>query len=453
MTGKGGEGPLAQALFERLADSLEGALPAVTPRRLFTRASFPGKATAVIGMRRAGKSSFLHQLRRERLAAGAERERLPYVNFEDERLAGLQVSHLTALVEEYYRRYPSLRGKAGVTWCFDEIQVVPGWERFVRRLLDSERCEVFLSGSSAALLSREVATAMRGRGWEVLLHPFSFEEALRHGGHPAPRRLDRVTSALRSALEHRFLAYLRAGGFPESQGLDAADRSELLLRYVDVAILRDVAERHRVANLTALRALVRHLLGNPGGLFSVEKFYARLKAQGLSVSRDTLYALLGYLEDCFLIRPLWMEADSERQRMVNPRKIYPVDPALPSLFDWSGKANVGHALETAVRIELERRRAQVTYVKTPEGFEVDFLAKWPERAPMLVQVAADLNDENVAQREVRGLLAAKKRFPRASLHVVTLTPEAARNVPDGITVEAAWRWFLEASAHPMENRP
>ncbi|MGC8724813.1 MAG: ATP-binding protein [Acidobacteriota bacterium] len=451
MVAKGGSGTVTEALFERLTESLEGALPSVTPRRLFTRASFPGKATAVIGMRRAGKSSFLHQLRGERLEAGVERERLPFVNFEDERLSGLEVSHLTALVEEYYRRYPSFRGKATVTWCFDEIQVVPGWERFVRRLLDSERCEVFLSGSSAALLSREVATAMRGRGWEVLLHPFSFEEALRHAGFTPPERLDRVSSSLRSELEHRFLAYLRAGGFPEAQGLEEADRNELLLRYVDVAILRDVAERHAVSNLTALRAMVRHLLGNPGGLFSVEKFHARLKAQGLSVSRDTLHALLGYLEDCFLIRPLWMEARSERQRMVNPRKVYPVDPALSPIFDWSGKANLGHALETAVRLELERRRAEVTYVKTPEGFEVDFLAKWPGKRPSLVQVAADLRDEAVAEREARGLLAAKKRLPRASLHLVTLTPEAAANLPAEISVVAAWRWFLEGTTQSKEG--
>jgi len=210
-----------------------------------------------------------------------------------------------------------------------------------------------------------------------------------------------------------------------------------------VAILRDVAERHRVANLTALRALVRHLLGNPGGLFSVEKFYARLRAQGLAVSRDTLHALVGHLEDCFLIRPVWMEADSERQRMVNPRKVYPVDPGLLPVFDQSGKANLGHALETAVRIELERRRAEVTYVKTAEGFEVDFLAKWPGREPALVQVAADLRDEAVVEREARGLLAARKKFPRATLHLVTLTPEAARDLPAEVAVKPAWRWFLE----------
>jgi hypothetical protein len=119
-------------------------------------------------------------LRQERLGKGISRERLPYINFEDERLVGLSAEQLHPLVEEYYRMYPALRGKQTVTWCFDEIQVVPGWERFVRRLLDSEKVEVFITGSSSALLSREIATALRGRAWEVVIHPFSFEESLRH---------------------------------------------------------------------------------------------------------------------------------------------------------------------------------------------------------------------------------------------------------------------------------
>lgn len=130
-----------------------------------------------------------HQIRWERLDRGVPRERLPYINLEDERLAGFSVKDFSVLLEEYYRRFPALRGREAVTLCFDEIQAVPGWERFVRRLLDTEKVEVFVSGSSAALLSREIATSMRGRAWEVALFPFSFEEYLRHHGHvpPGPR--------------------------------------------------------------------------------------------------------------------------------------------------------------------------------------------------------------------------------------------------------------------------
>ena len=443
---------LRQRLIEQLSESLRAPIPKATPRSVYATVSLPGKATAVIGMRRSGKTTFLHQLRAERLAAGVARERLPYINFEDERLAGVEAGHLHLVIEEYYRLFPAFRGRETVTWCFDEIQVVSGWERFIRRLLDTEKAEVFVSGSSAALLSREVATAMRGRGWEVAMYPFSFEEFLRHHGRPLPDRLDLVTPAERSMLENALSEYLEVGGFPEAQGLNRPDRHELLLRYVDVAILRDVIERHGVTHVVGLHWLVRSLLANPGGLFSVEKFYRWLKSAGVAIARDTVHALVGYLEDCFLIRATWLEAASERRRMVNPRKIYPVDPGLIPIFDRTGRANRGHKLETVVRIELERRRQSVTYVKTKEGFEVDFLAQSAEREPALIQVAVELADSATREREIRALRMASAEYPQASLHLVTLTPEDAVGIPENIQVHPAWRWLMGSRDRDEDGR-
>jgi hypothetical protein len=311
---------LKEALTEKLAESLTEPLPRGTPRVVYGATGLPGKATAVVGMRRAGKTTFLHQMRRERLENGTARTHLPYLNFEDERLSELTARDLGFLLEEYARRVPDARKEGTVTWCFDEIQVVPGWERFVRRLLDGGGNDVIVTGSSAALLSREIATALRGRAWEVPLFPFSFTEALRHSGQPIPQDPAFLTSSERARIERALADWLTVGGFPEAQGLDGASRAQLLRDYVDVAMLRDVVERHAVSNVTGLRWLVRQLLGNAAGLFSVEKFYATLKSQGIAISKDTVHQLLGYLEDCFLIRTVWMESASERQRMVNPRK-------------------------------------------------------------------------------------------------------------------------------------
>lgn len=447
-------GGLSRAqIVERLADWLAAPLPErITKRRLWGSVTFPGKATAVIGIRRAGKTTFLHQMRGERLAQGVARERLPYLNLEDERLAGFSVQDFSVVVEEYYRRFPALRGKETVTWCFDEIQVVPGWERFVRRLLDTEKVEVFVSGSSAALLSREIATAMRGRAWEVVIFPFSFEEYLRHHNFELPPRIDLISAPERSRLQAALKEYLRVGGFPEAQGLGDAERRRLLSDYVDVALFRDVVERHGVTNVASLRWLVRHLLSNPAGLFSVEKFHRTLKSQGLAVSRDTLHQLLAYLEDTFLVRLTWIEATSERKRMVHPRKVYPVDPGLIPVYDRSGRANIGHALESAVRVELERRGADTRYVRTAEGFEVDFLARWPAGGETLIQVAADLGEAATWEREVRGLLAAAEEHPRARLMLVTLTPELARGVPHTIEVQDAAVWFLAGGSEAASGQ-
>ena len=432
-----------QVLAEQLAGSLEASPPSHTSRRVHGLTRFPGKATAVVGMRRAGKTTFLHQLRHELIATGAASSRVPYVSFEDERLTGLEGRHLDLLLDEYQRLSTGEPDDSPVMWCFDEIQLVPGWERFVRRLLDTEAAEVFVTGSSAALLSREIATALRGRAWQVLMHPFGFDEALRHQGTEPPERPEVLRRAERVRLERQFTVWLVAGGFPEAQGLDAAPRHQLLRDYVDVAVLRDVVERHGVGNVTGLRWLVRQLLGNAGGLFSVEKFHGALKSQGIAIARDTVHQFLGYLEDCFLVRVVWMESSSERQRMVNPRKAYPVDPGLIPVFDRTGRANIGHALETAVLIELERRRSEVTYVRTVQGYEVDFLSRDADGGRELIQICADASDPATAERELRALAAAGEQFPDAGMRLLTLTRDGIPDmVPDGVVAQPAWIWML-----------
>jgi predicted AAA+ superfamily ATPase len=436
-------GPLRAALSDALAESLELPIPAGTDRRVTGTVRQPGKVTAVIGVRRGGKTTFVHQLRRERLAAGSPRSLLPYVNFEDERLAELRAAHLGFLLEEFGRRVPDARGHGSVLWCFDEIQRVPGWERFVRRLLDLGGVEIVVTGSSAALLSREIGTALRGRAWAVPLFPFGFAEALAHRGIEAPRDPGHLAPEARNRVEHEFLRWLEVGGFPEAQPMDVAARRQLLRDYVDVAMLRDVVERHQVSNITGLRWLVRQLLGNAGSSFSIEKFHRVLKTQGIAISRDTLHQLLAHLDDCFLVRAVWMEADSERQRMVNPRKVYPVDTALIPLFDRTGRGNMGHALETAVLVELERRRCEVTYVRTAEGYEVDFLAREPDGTMQLIQVCADASDPATAERELRALEGAAKGRRPVGKWLLTLTRDRAPAAhPAGITVCPAYEWML-----------
>ncbi|MDP2826944.1 MAG: ATP-binding protein, partial [Sulfuritalea sp.] len=408
----------------------------------------PNKAVAVIGMRRAGKTTFLWQLLAERLAQGIDREGLLYFGFEDERLAGMSAGDLNLLVEEYYRLNPAWRDQRRASFFLDEIQNVPGWESFVRRLLDSEQIDLFVSGSSARLLSREVATSMRGRAIETRIHPFSFREYLRHRGREPATPIQRITKAERSSLEKDMRDYLTTGGFPEAQNLDRRDRHELLQGYVDVVMLRDVIERHAVSHPVALRWMVRQLLGNAAGAFSVNKFHGDLKSQGIAVAKDTLHDYLGHLEDTFLVRLITVATDSERRRMVNPRKVYPIDPGLIPVFDRSGKANLGHALETAVMLQLDRRGAELAYVHTSGGYQVDFLARLPEGTEELIQVCASLDDTATREREVRALLDAATERPRAKLRIISLDIPPRLDMPKAITVSTAADWMLAVESQP-----
>ena len=434
-------GQMEQILREKVVASIETAPPPLT-RRDAALPPLKGKAVAVIGMRRAGKTSYLHQCRADMIEAGRHSSRLLYFNFEDERLADMQASDLHLIPETHLRLFPEPASEP-VTLFLDEIQLVSGWETFVRRLLDTPGYEIFLSGSSAKLLSREIATSMRGRAWEIAIHPFSFREFLRHHGHEIPSDPAALTSQKSANLDHQFARYLEIGGFPETQGLNSPNRRQLLQSYVDVLLLRDVIERHRVANSTALRWLVRRLLSSPAGLFSVTKFSADLKSQGISASRDHLYEFLAHLEDAFLLHTIPIATDSEKRRQVNPRKTYPADTALIPVFDRSGKPNTGHLLETSVFIELQRRRAEVAYIKTPNGYEVDFLARHLDGSQELIQACASVSDSQTLAREVRALEDAAVHHPRARQLLLTLESRLPfPAVPSSIEILPAWQWML-----------
>jgi predicted AAA+ superfamily ATPase len=434
---------MRQVLTEKLSDSLARQPPSLT-RRDVELPGVPGKALVVIGMRRSGKTSFLWQCLADRLAAGAPRESLVFLNFEDERLVGLDAQDVGWLIEQHGRQYPELAGTR-CTWFLDEIQLVEGWESLARRLLDGGKLDLFLSGSSAKLLSSEVATSMRGRALEVLMQPFGFREWLRHGGQEPKRPWGRLPRAERDSAENRLGHYLVEGGFPETAGASLRDRHALLQSYVDVVVLRDVIERHAVSNPVALRWIQRHLLANPAGAFSAQKQFDALKSQGVAVAKDTVHAYLAHLEDAFLVHTLSLHTASERQRMVNPRKAYPADPGLIPLFERTGRPQTGHALETVALHELRRRGAEVAYLKTRQGWEVDFHADFPDAAPLLVQVCATLDDEPTFEREVRSLRSALEEHAGARAHLVTLDGSAPKQeLPEGVEWWPAARWLLEA---------
>lgn len=425
---------------QKIIDAQAAPLPVLTRRDIWWPA-VKGKATAVIGMRRAGKTSLLWQILADRFANDTPREGLLYFSFEDERLADMQIQDLDLLVESFYQLNPSWRDARRATFFLDEIQLVPGWELFARRLLDSENIDLFLSGSSARLLSREVATSMRGRAMEAVVSPFSFREALRHAGREPQKPIDHLTKAERSQLDKDLLDYLAQGGFPEAQGLDTRNRFELLRTYVDVVLLRDVVERHNLSQPQVLHWMVRQLLGNAAGSFSINKFHADLKSRGVAVGKDTLHSYLAHLEDAFLLSSLDLATDSERRRQVNQRKVYPVDTGLMALFDRSGKANVGHALETAVLHELQRRGAQVNYVRTPAGFEVDFYARGVDGDEALVHVCADPDSSDTLAREVRALQDAATIWPNATLQLIAFNrPKGI--LPPEIQLHMASDWLL-----------
>lgn len=414
----------------------------VATRRDATLSRVPRKVHSVIGMRRAGKSTYLHQLQSE------WREKVPphravYLSFDDDRLMTLPLDQLGTLLEEYYRRFPEARRSEKVYWLLDEIQLVEGWDRFVRRIVDSENVEVVVSGSSARMLSRDVHTALRGRAMETVIRPFSFREFLRHRNGEPPRPLH-LAGRERSTMEKHFREFLQQGGFPEAQRLDVVGRVTLLQGYVDTLLFRDIVERYAVTQVTALRWLTRQCLRNPAGALSIHGFHRDLKSQGQGLAKDAVYEMLGHLVDAFLISTVSIASESDKRQRSNPRKVYPVDPAMVHAFDASGRGNVGRALETAVFNELQRRAREIGYVKTTGGFEVDFLAHYYDGTHELIQVCADPSAPGVLEREIRALREAAKDHPRAKRRLLVLTWDQLPTTLDkGVKAETAYEWLLD----------
>lgn len=439
---------LRATIRQKIVDSIARALPVLTQRDTWLP-TVSKKAIAVIGMRRAGKTSLLWQIMAQRLREGLPREALVYFSFEDERLGQMTALDLQLILEEYFKLHPERRDREKTVFLLDEIQLIAGWEGFVRRILDTETIDLYLSGSSAKLLSREIATSMRGRAMEAIVTPFSFSEMLRHHDALPAQSPQKWTKAQRSVLQHRLAQYLAHGGFPEVQSLldasQARQRSVLLSSYVDVVLLRDVIERHNVSQPQVLRWLVQQLLGNAAGAFSVNKFFNDLKSRGVAVGKERLHEYLAHLEDTFLITSISIATDSERRRQVNPRKSYPVDTGLSALFDPPGKPNTGHALETVILHECLRRGRKIDYVRTAQGYEVDFLATRFDGQTTLIQVCADLSDAATLERETRALQEAKQEHPAAQCLLIVLEqPTRFIDIP-GIQITLAVDWLLDAT--------
>lgn len=425
-----------------IGDFYERKLPNVI-KRVAKLPQITGKIDTVIGMRRTGKTYFLYQNMQELLQQGITKQRLLYINFDDERLLPLATEDLQLIPIIYYRFFPEHKQQK-CYFFFDEIQNVSGWERFVRRLVDTENVHIVLTGSSAKLLSKEIASTLRGRAITTEIFPFSFQETLRYKD-PDIELPSYPGEQTRALLANRIRSFLLKGGFPEIQSVNEGYQRRILQEYVDVVILRDIVERYQVANVQALRAMERHLLANPATLFSVNKFYNDLQSQGIRCTKNALYDYLDYLTDTYLIYPVCIYARSKRTQRVNPRKIYLIDTGLITAFLHQPQIEWGHLLENFVYMELRRRGLAIHYYRTQEGQEVDFIAISEDGTKVLYQVCYNLADEGVFEREVSALQNAMKECGVKKGVIITLDEvmimkeNKDKNAPR-IEVLPAWDW-------------
>jgi uncharacterized protein len=398
-----------------------------------------GKADVVIGMRRAGKTWFCYQKINELMASGIKKEEVLYLNFEDDRLLEFSVNNFQEILDVYFGKYPEHRN-GRCYFFFDEIQRIAQWEMFIRRLLDTENLQIFITGSSSKLLGSEIATSLRGRSLPIEIFPFSFEEFLKfHGLFPgSPKTFGANTaSVLRKAVKD----YLEVGGFPEVQKLDRNLRIEVLQGYIDSVLLKDIIERHKVSNILVLKHLVRHIMNSSGGQFSVNKFFNTMKSMSIKCTKNSLYEYLDHLTDAFLFYKVPIHSRSEKSRLINPAKIYSIDTGLLNAMTFRNSYNYGQLLETMVFMHLRHGGYDAEYVTTKDGREADFFARHRiSGETQLIQVCWEMSDKKTFERELQGLKSAMDELSLSAGTIVTWDDET--DIENKIKVIPIWKWLL-----------
>lgn len=431
---------MSDQLRDLILDFRDADLPTGVPRRVDVT-PVPGKATVCIGPRRAGKSTFLFQQVRKLLDRGASRDNILYLNLFDDRLRHLWHDGLGVVADVYFSLHPEKKHAETVYFFFDEIQVFPGWEPFVDRLMRTEKCEVYITGSSARMLSREIATQMRGRAlsWEIF--PFSFREFLDFKGIDAGGLL---STRQRLLVRKAFGEYWERGGFPEVAGLDSALRTRIHQEYWGAMLFRDLVERHDVAHPRAVSDLAHRLVDNTASLYSVNRLTAYLQSLGHRAPKSAVADYVEWFEDAFFLFTVRVFDASLARANTNPKKIYCVDHALVRSVGSGVLVNAGHLLENLVFMALRRSTPEISYFKGANGREVDFVARMPDGERILVQVCESLAEPRTRKREVGSLHHAMAELGLPSGMIVTRDEAGTIPVEAGnIDVVPAWRFLLD----------
>jgi predicted AAA+ superfamily ATPase len=431
---------MLEILKTMILDSQETPLETGVPRRMLLK-TVSGKASVCIGVRRSGKSTYLFQIIQRLLDKKVPRQNILYLNFFDDRLHGLQQGGLGQVAEAYYSLYPEKKNTETVHFFFDEIQAVPGWESFVDRLMRTEKCEVYLTGSSALMLSKEIATQMRGRALSWEMFPFSFREFLDY------KKVDGagdLSTKKRLLVQRAFSDYWETGGFPEVLGLDRHLRVKTHQEYFHAVLFRDLVERHDISHPKAVSDLAHWLVDNTASLYTVNRLTGYLKSLGHKVPKSSVSDYLTWFEDAYFLFSVRMFDASLGRSLVNPKKIYCVDHAMVVSVSSGILVNSGHLLENLVFTGLRRVCPDIFYYRTKTGREIDFILSPRGRARALIQTCESLADPQTRKREVAALDEAMAELGIKSGTIVTKAESAQIKAENGtVTAVPIWRFLLD----------
>lgn len=404
----------------------------------------PKRIVTIVGLRRVGKTYFMYQLVSELRSRG---RRVFYVNFEDERVPENKrvLSDLLTLLK---RECPSL---TDVYMMLDEVHRIPEWSRWLRRIFDLERPNIVVTGSSSKLASSELPTELRGRALTLRVFPLRFSEFLRFKRTTVDLTIAEHSEDERSKLVKYFEEYLLYGGLPEVVLAPGYRKLQILQDYFGTIVLRDIAERREVRDISRLQAVLKLLVNST--YFTASRMANLLRTAGFSVSKDTILSYVDYAREAYFVELLPRMTESERVRLISPKKVYLGDNGFITALARK-RIHYGRLLENLVFIELSRRyfgdaSVEICYWSDGES-EVDFVVRRDSEVEELIQVCWDPTDPETRERELRGLRRLMRYIGVKRATVVTgYYEEVMKEGSKVIEFVPYWKWELRREKSPQ----
>ena len=378
----------------------------------------------IVGVRHAGKSYLLYQRVRQLQAAGMGWDEILFVDFEDERLAEFQTEDFNSLLEAHLELY----GKKPVVFL-DEIQNIPHWEKFVRRLADA-KYRVYVTGSNAKMLSKEVATTLGGRFFIYDTYPYSFKEYLAAQQVELKEHWEYDTYQ-RSEVKRHLKEYFYFGGLPEI--LSFKNKRAMLSSLYQKIYLGDICGRNNIKNDRVLNILIKKMAESVKQPLSFNRLKNIIVATGMPISVPTTIDYADYVAESCLILPMENEVGKLTERETQ-KKYYFIDNGLLNLFLMNPETSL---LENMVAVELCRRfgKENVFYLNAER--EIDFIV--PDER-LAIQVSYSVREDATYSREVSPLVKYAKAHQDWRCLLITYDEEG---MEEGIPVVPVWKWLTE----------
>lgn len=387
-------------------------------------------AVVITGFRRVGKTYIVFEAIQD-LLKQYDRGDVVYVNFEDERLVNIETDILTNLIPESI----SVFGKKPKYLFLDEIQVVPNWSKWVRRILDTEEVEIIITGSSSKLGSNELPTELRGRAWELKVNPLNYGEFLRF------KNVD--TSGESYNFKYYFSEYIKYGGLPAVVLTEDEKKNELLQMYYNTVVQREILDRYKINNDNILRTLLSFLLNS--NYVTISNLFNTLKSLGLSVGKTTIDKYIGYIKSSYFMFDLKIFNYKIVNQLMYPRKNYFIDNGFLTALSTKYTKDYGKLFENIVCQNLTNLNNELYYWKDTKGREVDFVVFENGKVNALYQACYDITDFGTLDRETRSLLKAKKDLDCDNLNLIVFENGNKVNLKEGINIINASDFFHKSS--------